>query len=123
MHESAPELHGSTFDQTIIYGSIGERTIFVEPMFTSRFLRARPDFSAPIPQPRSVAESGYYPMRYVIRCVARERACRISLEDFRWRDAEGEEDAARPAARAPRSRRQTNSLRYRAAPRPVDRLL
>jgi hypothetical protein len=62
-------------------------------------------------------------MRYVIRCVARERACRISLEDFRWRDAEGEEDAARPAARAPRSRRQTNSLRYRAAPRPVDRLL
>lgn len=87
MHESARELHGNTFDQTIIYGSIGERTIFVEPMFTSAFLEARHDFSAPIPQPRAVATSGRYPTRYVIRYNASERAYRISLEDFRWREA------------------------------------
>jgi hypothetical protein len=87
MHEHAPELHGRTFDQTIIYGSIGDRTIFVEPMFTSAFLETQPDFAAAIPQPEAVAASGWYPARYVIRYVAVEHAYRISLEAFRWRGA------------------------------------
>jgi hypothetical protein len=90
MHEGAAELHGSTFDQTLIYGSIGEKTIFVEPMFTSAFLDTRPDFAADIAQPQSVAASGWYPARYVIRHVPVEGAYRISLEDFRWRDGDGE---------------------------------
>jgi hypothetical protein len=87
VHEAADELHGHTFDQTIIYGSYGEETIFVEPMFTSAFLAGRPDFSAEIPQPAAVARDGYYPGRYVIRHDAAERGFRISLEAFRWRDA------------------------------------
>lgn len=87
MDEAAAELHGHTFDQTIIYGSDGERIIFVEPMFTSAFLAGRPDYSASIPQPARVTEPGHYPTRYVIRHDPAERGFRISLESFRWRDA------------------------------------
>lgn len=86
VHRDAPEVNGMTFDQTIIYGSDGDRTIFIEPMFTSEFLSSRPDFSAPIPQPAAVSRSGYYPTRYVIRYVQREQGFRISLEEFRWRE-------------------------------------
>jgi hypothetical protein len=88
MHERSHELHGHAFDHTLIYGSIGEQTIFVEPMFTTAFLEGRPDFAAPIPQPPAVRESGYYATRYVIRYEADRRAFRISLEGFRWRDAD-----------------------------------
>lgn len=86
VHRDAPELNGKTFDQTIIYGSDADRTIFIEPMFTNDFLSSRPDLSAPIPQPRAVSRSGYYPTRYVIRYSERERGFRISLEAFRWRE-------------------------------------
>lgn len=87
VHRDAPELDDHAFDHTIIYGSIGERTIFVEPMFTHAFLNDRPDVSVPIPQPEAVAESGYYATRYVIRHDPREEGFRISLEGFHWRDA------------------------------------
>jgi hypothetical protein len=89
VHEQARELHGHDFDQTLIYGSTGTRKIFVELMFTSAFLAARPALSAPVPQPASVAESGYYATRYVIRYEPDERAFRISLEGMVWRDAGG----------------------------------
>ena len=85
--EDAGELLGRTFDQTLIYGSTGERTIFVEPMFTRDFLATRPDLDAPVPQPVSVAESGWYPTRYVIRRNARDTGFRIAIEGLRWREA------------------------------------
>ncbi len=87
VHESASEFHDHPFDQTIIYGSIGEQVIFVEPMFTSAFLSDRPDLSLPVPQPPAVSREGYYPTRYVIRHDPREEGFRISLEGFRWRTA------------------------------------
>jgi hypothetical protein len=86
VHEAASEVQGHTFEQTLIYGSHGEATIFVEPMFTSAFLAQRPDLSAEVPQPAAVERGGYYPTRYVIRHVPEERGFRISLEEFRWRD-------------------------------------
>jgi hypothetical protein len=86
MHEEAAELHGHTFDQTLIYGSIGDRTIFVEPMFTMDFLATKPDLSAPVPQPTAVHESGYYPTQYVIRHQPEAETFRIALEGFRWRE-------------------------------------
>jgi hypothetical protein len=82
----AGELHDHTFDQTLIYGSTGTETIFVEPMFTSAFLATLPDLTAPVPQPAAVATAGFYPTVYVIRHLPEERAFRISLEAFRWRD-------------------------------------
>lgn len=87
MHREARELHGHTFDETLIYGTDGERVIFVEPMFTNAFLERRPDFSAPVPWPAAVQAPGWYPGRYVIRYEEAAAAFRISLEDFRWRDA------------------------------------
>ncbi len=83
----AAELHGHHFDQTLIYGSIGERTIFVEPMFTMEYLDSKPDLSEPIPQPGAVHESGFYATRYVIRHEAEVAAFRIALEGFEWREA------------------------------------
>lgn len=91
MSEQASELHGHDFDQTLIYGSTDEKTIFVEPMFTSAFLAGRKDLSAAVPQPEAVAESGYYATRYVIRHEPHRRAFRISLEGMRWRKADGAE--------------------------------
>jgi hypothetical protein len=84
---NSAEVSGQTFSQTLIYGSVGEHTIFVEPMFTSAFLAGRPDFSAAIPQPAAVAEEGYYPTRYVIRYDPAQPGFRVSLEGFRWREA------------------------------------
>lgn len=81
----AAELDGQTFDHTLIYGSIGERTIFVEPMFTQAFLKTWPDLGAPVPLPAAVHESGYYPTRYVIRYEPEGGTYRIALEGFRWR--------------------------------------
>jgi hypothetical protein len=88
MSEDAAELHGHTFGQTLIYGSTGEKTIFVEPMFTMAYLETKPDLTAPVPWPEAVQESGYYPTRYVIRHLPEDAAFRIALEGFRWRNAE-----------------------------------
>jgi hypothetical protein len=87
VQEAAAELHGHTFDHTVIFGSAGDRTIFVEPMFTSAFLATRPDLIADIPQPTAVQRTGYYPTRYVIRHEPENGGFRISLEGFRWREA------------------------------------
>jgi len=84
----AAELDGHIFDQTLIWGSIGERTIFVEPMFTHAFLETRPDLEAPVSLPAAVHESGYYPTRYVIRYEAESRTYRIALEGFQWREVD-----------------------------------
>lgn len=86
--EGAPELQGETFDQTLIYGSLGERTIFVEPMFTQAFLATRPTLEEPVPQPAGVARSGWYPTRYVIRRNRADTGFRIGIEGFLWREGE-----------------------------------
>ncbi len=86
----AGELRGATFDQTLIYGSIGERTIFVEPMFTQALLATHPDLAVPVPQPEAVAESGWYPTRYVIRRNRWGTGFRIAIEGLRWREAEAD---------------------------------
>ena len=82
----APELHGRSFDQTLIYGSWGTRTIFVEPMFTQAFLAEGADVDAPVPQPDEVGEPGWYPTRYVIRRNGTDTGFRIAVEGLRWRD-------------------------------------
>lgn len=84
VNRAARELHGAPFDQTFIYGSHEDDVIFLEPMFTRAFLEGRPDFSADIPLPQAVAESGYYPTRYTIRYESDAQAYRISLDEFRW---------------------------------------
>jgi hypothetical protein len=86
--EDAGELRGDAFDHTLIYGSTGERTIFIEPMFTQAFLETRPDIAVPVPQAAAVAESGWYPTRYVIRRNRGDTGFRIAMEELRWREAD-----------------------------------
>lgn len=85
--EAARELQGTGFDETVIYGSWGTRTIFVEPMFTRDFLANGGTVDAPVPQPVEVDEAGWYPTRYVIRRNDMDTGFRIALEGLRWRDA------------------------------------
>lgn len=84
--QDAGELHGRGFDQTLIYGSWGTRTIFVEPMFTQAFLATGPDVDEAVPRPREVGEPGWYATRYVIRRNREDTGYRIALEGLRWRD-------------------------------------
>lgn len=84
VNREARELHGAPFDQTLIYGSHEDDVIFIEPMFTRAFLEGRPEFSADIPLPQAVEESGYYPTRYSIRYDSESDAYHVSLEEFQW---------------------------------------
>lgn len=87
INEDASELGGRPFDHTLIYGSWGDRTIFIEPMFTHAWLAGSADLDAAVPQPREVAEAGWYPTRYVIRRNLTGDGFRVALEGLRWRDA------------------------------------
>lgn len=82
---SSPEFHGKPFDHTIIYGSYNGKVIFIEPMISKAFLETKPNFHAPLPQPKSVAKSGFYPTQYGIVYDAARREYSITLEKFVWR--------------------------------------
>jgi hypothetical protein len=89
VHQDAPELVGEPFGHTLIYGSTGERPIFVEPMVTQARLAQRPDVTGPVAWPATVTESGFYPTAYVIRHEPGAAGFRLSLEGFRWREGTG----------------------------------
>ncbi|MEO8794099.1 MAG: hypothetical protein ABI390_01465, partial [Daejeonella sp.] len=48
---TSPELHGSVFTSTYIYGFYQGKMTFWEPMFTRAFLETKPTFSAAVKQP------------------------------------------------------------------------
>jgi len=73
---ASPELNGSTFTETLIYGSWDGEVIFVEPMITRAFLQTRPDYSRDLP----VADLEFSPASYRIYWNDASREYRIALE-------------------------------------------
>lgn len=78
----ARELHGATFDKTLLYGFSDGAMVFIEPMITTAFLASRPDVSLPIRQPAAFRRSGRYPTAYSIRYDALADEYRIALDDL-----------------------------------------
>jgi len=62
----APEFAQQPFTRTMIHGFHDGRMIFQEPMVTKAFLETRPDFRAPVAQPREYSRPGFYPTTYRI---------------------------------------------------------
>lgn len=83
---ASPELNGSEFTRTFIYGSWDGQMIFLEPMITRAFLETKPDFTAPIPVAAQHAVPGYYPGRYSVRWDEASREYRIALGDLARRN-------------------------------------
>ncbi len=76
----APELHGETFDKTLLYGFFEGQMVFIEPMITKAFLESKPDVTLPINQPAAFQRSGRYPLQYSIRHDAKRKEYRVALE-------------------------------------------
>lgn len=82
---TSPELHGSIFGQTFIYGTYNGKVTFREPMITKAFMEANPEFTRSIPQPAKVAVSGYYPT--TLQLHKTDDGYVVVLEDFEYREA------------------------------------
>jgi hypothetical protein len=78
----ADELHGSPFDETLIYGFYQAKMIFIEPMITIDFLLTQPDTLIPIVQPAAYQKTAYYPESYVIRYNQQNNLFEIIITDF-----------------------------------------
>jgi hypothetical protein len=61
---TSPELNGSAFTQTFIWGSFDGKVTFLEPMVTRQFIMASHDFETDIKQPAQYDQPGkYYPTK------------------------------------------------------------
>ncbi|MBA3726294.1 MAG: hypothetical protein H0W86_07530 [Armatimonadetes bacterium] len=62
----SPELNGSPFTHTFIYGTYDARVVFLEPMVTRAFLEGKAAVNAPIKQPETYQLAGkYFPTKYM----------------------------------------------------------
>lgn len=82
---TAPELNGSTFTETFLFGSYNGKVNFWEPMVTKLFIEQSNGFERAIPQPQKFKTAGYYPTKMKIKRVGGNRE--ITLEDFVYREA------------------------------------
>lgn len=82
---NTPELHGSPFTETFIYGTYNGQVNFIEPMITYSYLKTITDLTKSIPRPAKVAKSGYYPTKYHIIHI--NGSYTISFEGMEWRTA------------------------------------
>lgn len=72
---ASPELNGSPFTETFIYGTWNGKVMFVEPMITKAMLESKPSFSRALPTP----QKGYAPGSYRIYWNPRAREYRVAL--------------------------------------------
>lgn len=82
---TTPELNGSPFTQTFIYGSYDGKVTFYEPMITEEFIKNNHTFVRDIPQPAKVQKSGWYPTK--MRFQKKDGATHFILESFVKREA------------------------------------
>ncbi|MDB5231003.1 MAG: hypothetical protein JWN76_1808 [Chitinophagaceae bacterium] len=78
---TSPELNGSQFTQTFVYGAYNGKVAFYEPMITYDFLRGIAQQSFAIKQPQKFSAAGYYPTQYSITKSA-DGKIYVSLEGF-----------------------------------------
>lgn len=84
---TSPEFHGQPFTHTFILGSFDGQLTFMEPMVSLPYLLTKPRQCTAIKQPEQYQVSGQYPMKYCIRFQPADDKYTISLEDFRYRQA------------------------------------
>ncbi|QJD79307.1 hypothetical protein [Spirosoma rhododendri] len=64
---TSPELKGSPFTETFIFGSYDGKVTFWEQMITRSYLKTSPTLDKQIKLPAQYQTPGYYPTRYGIR--------------------------------------------------------
>jgi hypothetical protein len=83
---TSPELNGSIFTHTFIYGAYDSKVAFYEPMVTRDYLMNGAGGSFNIKQPAKFSKAGYYPTKYSIsKDAAGTRT--VVLTDFVYRNA------------------------------------
>lgn len=85
---TSPELHGSPFTKTFIYGGYQGEVIFYEPMITLDYIASKPQATIPIKQPAAFQKEGYYPQSYRVEYDAKRKEHRIYLADLEQQDAQ-----------------------------------
>ncbi|PHN05165.1 DUF5602 domain-containing protein [Flavilitoribacter nigricans] len=83
---ATPELHGTPFTYTMIYGSFDGKLTFIEPMFALSYLQQKVTEHIDIPQPASYQLGGYFPMTYGFHYRADNGTYTISLDELVDRD-------------------------------------
>lgn len=82
----SPELNGSPFTYTMIYGSYAGRNTFVEPMITLETIKSGMEYHIPYRQPELFSPNHkYYPSQYNIYMNTSTGKHYITLTDFVWR--------------------------------------
>jgi hypothetical protein len=81
----SPELSGTPFTQTYIYGSYDSRLAFLEPMITLDFLKTTASFERSLPQPAKFQNAGYYPTK--MRITKSKGVVNVILEGFVYQTA------------------------------------
>ncbi len=86
LDSQAPELHGSAFDKTFIYGFYRGNLLFMEPMITKAFFESKPDVNIDIVQPAAFQQTGKaFPMKYRISYDASAKQYSVELTDMMMR--------------------------------------
>ncbi len=83
---TSPELNGSTFTHTFIYGAYNSKVAFYEPMITHDYLSNGTGGTFEIKQPAKFSKAGYYPTKYSISKNAAGTRY-VVLTDFVYRNA------------------------------------
>lgn len=77
---TSPELSGSPFTNTFIYGFYDAKTVFVEPMISLAFFESKPNATFPIKLPKYFPKHGTYPTRYSVRYNPVRQEYTVALE-------------------------------------------
>lgn len=76
---TSPELHGTPFTETMIYGYYDGNMIFYEPMITSAFLGSQPNLIKDMKVPAKYPRAGYYPTKFSIIYDSAKKEINIKL--------------------------------------------
>lgn len=84
---TAPELSGSVFTKTFIWGSFDGEFIFWEPMITREYLLTHPDEEVTVKQPAGYEKAGWYPTKYKVAFSSMGDDYMIALDGLTYHEA------------------------------------